>query len=108
MMGNSIPVSRTVLSRFLDLVHDAMYTEFMTVGFSLAVAVMAGFGADLLRQRRVVLAVLLVAVFFDLLRAGAGLPGPRGLLRARLALRLGLAGDLPAPAPRFRGPGLRR
>src|SRR4051812_12013047 len=74
MMGDSNPVGKIVLNRFLDLVHDAMYVEFMICGFSLGIAVLAGIGADQLSSHRVLLAVCALVTFLDLLFVGSARP----------------------------------
>ncbi len=75
MLGHSTPPGRLLLGYFLDLTHDTIYLEFMLVGFSLGVAVLAGLGADrVVRGRGWLAALLAVFIFGDLYHAGAGLP----------------------------------
>ena len=74
MFGDSSRIGRTLLPWFFDLVHDSVYPEFLMVGFSLGIAVLAGLGADRLRERGWVLPVLLVVLIADLVYAGSGRP----------------------------------
>jgi len=75
MLGHSTLPGRLLLGYFLDLTHDTIYLEFMLVGFSLGVAVLAGLGADrVIRGRGWLAALLAVVIFGDLYHAGAALP----------------------------------
>jgi hypothetical protein len=75
MLGHSTLPGRLILGYFLDLTHDAIYLEFMLVGFSLGMAILAGLGADrIVRGRGWVAAILTVLIFVDLYYAGAGRP----------------------------------
>jgi hypothetical protein len=73
MLGDSTPPGRVLLRYFLDVTHDSIYLEFMSVGFSLGVAVLAGLGADRVARGRGWAAALIMALTFaDLYYAGAG------------------------------------
>lgn len=74
MMGDSTWVGRVILPYFLDATHDAVYPEFFMGGFSLAIAALAGLGANRFRSRPRMLGALLVLSTIELVWAGSGRP----------------------------------
>jgi hypothetical protein len=74
MHGDATPIGQVLLPYFLDLVHDTVYPEFMMVGFSLGIAVLAGLGANRLSAKPLVLTALLLFMIFDLTYFGSGRP----------------------------------
>jgi hypothetical protein len=74
MFGNKTAIGRPVTALLLDFVHDTVYPEFLMLGVSLGVAVLAGLGAQRLAGRRVLLSVLTVSTIFDLTYFGSCKP----------------------------------
>ena len=72
--GDSTPPGALLQPYLLDAVHDAVYPEFTMVGLSLAVAVLAGMGANRLSRRPELLLALAVLTAVDLTYFGSGRP----------------------------------
>lgn len=74
MHGDATPIGRVLLPYFFDLVHGTVYVEFMMMGFSLGVAVLAGLGANRFSAKPVILTAALGLMILDLTYMGSGRP----------------------------------
>ena len=74
MHGDATPVGSVLLPGLFNLTRDSVYPEFLMVGFSLGIAVLAGLGANLLAGRKPLAAAVLLFVVADLTVAGSGRP----------------------------------
>jgi hypothetical protein len=74
MMGTRTPPGRVIFPLVLNLFGDWMYVEFLMIGFSLGIAVLAALGANALLQKSTYSIALLLIVFIDLTLVGSGRP----------------------------------
>ena len=74
MFGDATPAGAVLLPYFFTLVRDSVYPEFMMAGFSLGMAVLAGFGAQRLAGKPMLLTALLCVTVLELSCAGSGRP----------------------------------
>jgi len=72
MLGTRTPPGRIILPIFLNLFGDWMYVEFLMIGFSLGIAVLAAVGASALPQKYST--ALLLITFLDLTLVGSSRP----------------------------------
>jgi hypothetical protein len=72
MLGTRTPPGRLIFPAFLNLFGDWMYVEFLMIGFSLGIAVLAALGANTLPQKHSI-AILLIT-FLDLTLVGSARP----------------------------------
>jgi hypothetical protein len=74
MLGTRTPPGRIIFPVFLNLFGDWMYVEFLMVGFSLGIAVLAALGANALLQKPAYSIALLLITFLDLTLVGSARP----------------------------------
>jgi hypothetical protein len=74
MLGTRTPPGRLIFPAFLNLFGDWMYVEFLMIGFSLGIAVLAALGVNAFLQKPAYSIALLIVTFIDLTLAGSGRP----------------------------------
>jgi len=74
MMGTRTPPGRVIFPVLLNLFGDWMYVEFLMIGFSLGIAVLAALGANVLIRKPAYSIALLAIIFVDLTLTGSGRP----------------------------------
>jgi hypothetical protein len=74
MLGARTPPGRLIFPAFLNLFGDWMYVEFLMIGFSLGIAVLAALGANALPRKPAYSIALLLLTFIDLTLTGSGRP----------------------------------
>jgi Bacterial membrane protein YfhO len=74
MLGTRTPPGRIIFPVLFNLFGDWMYVEFLMIGFSLGIAVLAALGANVLLQKPAYSIALLLITFIDLTLVGSGRP----------------------------------